>query len=139
MIANTLYLSKDIEKWGSGFRRITEVCAKADVKVKFEIRKNGFMVIFYRKNDEELIDLTGENKNAQENAQEIHKRHTRKVTEEAILKYCKESKSIKEIAEKFGYKNIRNFRERHINPLLAEEKLKMTIPEQPKNRNEKIY
>lgn len=46
LIANTLYLSKDIEKWGSGFRRITEVCAKADVKVKFEIRKNGFMVIF---------------------------------------------------------------------------------------------
>ncbi len=62
LIANTLYLSKDIEKWGSGFRRITEVCAKADVKVKFEIRKNGFMVIFYRKTDEELFDLTGENK-----------------------------------------------------------------------------
>ncbi len=62
LIANTLYLSKDIEKWGSGFRRITEVCAKADVKVKFEIRKNGFMVIFYRKTDEELLDLTGENK-----------------------------------------------------------------------------
>ena len=62
LIANTLYLSKDIEKWGSGFRRITEVCAKADVKVKFEIRKNGFMVIFYRKNDKELFDLTGENK-----------------------------------------------------------------------------
>ena len=49
LIANTLYLSKDIEKGDSGFRRITEVCAKADVKVKFEIRKNGFMVIFYRR------------------------------------------------------------------------------------------
>ena len=61
LIANTLYLSKDIEKWESGFRRITEACEKANVKVKFEIRKNGFMVIFYRKNDEELLDLTGEN------------------------------------------------------------------------------
>ena len=39
LIANTLYLSKDIEKWGSGFRRIAETCAKANVKVKFEIRK----------------------------------------------------------------------------------------------------
>ena len=58
LIANTLYLSKDIEKWGSGFRRITEACAKAKVKVKFEIRKNGFMVIFYRKTDEELYNLT---------------------------------------------------------------------------------
>lgn len=62
LIANTLYLSKDIEKWGSGFRRITEACQKSNTKVKFEIRKNGFMVIFYRKTDEELFDLTGENK-----------------------------------------------------------------------------
>ena len=62
LIANTLYLSKDIEKWGSGFRRITEACQKSNTKVKFEIRKNCFMVIFYRKTDEELFDLTGENK-----------------------------------------------------------------------------
>ena len=40
LIANTLYLSKDIEKWGSGFRRITEACQTSNTKVKFEIRKN---------------------------------------------------------------------------------------------------
>lgn len=62
LIANTLYLSKDIEKWGSGFRRITEACRKSNTKVKFEIRKNGFMVIFYRKSDEELYDLTQNDK-----------------------------------------------------------------------------
>ena len=56
-----MYLSKDIEKWGSGFRRITETCKEANVKVKFEIRKNGFMVIFYRKTDEELYNLTQNN------------------------------------------------------------------------------
>lgn len=67
LIANTLYLSKDIEKWGSGFRRITEACADANVKVKFEIRKNGFMVIFYRKTDEELYDLTQNDKNDAKN------------------------------------------------------------------------
>lgn len=67
LIANTLYLSKDIEKWGSGFRRITEACQKSNTKVKFEIRKDGFMVIFYRKTDKELLDLTGENKNDTKN------------------------------------------------------------------------
>lgn len=56
-----MYLSKDIEKWGSGFRRITETCKEANVKVKFEIKKNGFMVIFYRKTDEELYNLTQNN------------------------------------------------------------------------------
>lgn len=137
LIANTLYLSKDIEKWGSGFRRITEVCAKADVKVKFEIRKNGFMVIFYRKTDEELYSLTQENKNVQENAQETHKKHTRNAQENFILDFCNEAKTLKEILEYCGYKNARNFREKYINPLLKNGKLKMTIPEQPKNRNQK--
>ena len=83
LIANTLYLSKDIEKWGSGFRRITETCAKANVKVKFEIKKNGYCVIFYRKSDKELFDLTLENEgrheNAQETAQETHKKCTRRL------------------------------------------------------------
>ena len=81
LIANTLYLSKDIEKWGSGFRRITEACQKSNTKVKFEIRKNGFMVIFYRKTDDELFDLTQENKKTQENAQETHKKRTRNTQE----------------------------------------------------------
>lgn len=137
LIANTLYLSKDIEKWGSGFRRITEACKKSNTKVKFEIRKNGFMVIFYRKTDEELFDLTQENKKTQENAQETHKKRTRNAQEDFILDFCNEARSLKEILEYCGYKNARSFREKYINPLLKDEKLKMTIPEQPKNRNQK--
>lgn len=137
LIANTLYLSKDIEKWGSGFRRITEVCQKSNTKVKFEIRKNGFMVIFYRKTDDELFDLTQENKKTQENAQETHKKRTRNAQEDFILDFCNEARSLKEILEYCGYKNARSFREKYINPLLKDEKLKMTIPDQPKNRNQK--
>ena len=137
LIANTLYLSKDIEKWGSGFRRITETCLKANVKVKFEIRKNGFMVIFYRKSDKELFDLTQENKNVQENTQETYKKHTRNAQENFILEFCNEARTLKEILEHCGYKDVRSFREKYINPLLKNGKLKMTIPEQPKNRNQK--
>ena len=147
LIANTLYLSKDIEKWGSGFRRITEVCAKSNLKVKFEIRKNGFMVIFYRKTDEELLDLTEENKKAQVNAQDKDKKaqvnaqdskkEAIKVSDKAIIDFCKEEKSLKEIIEYFGYKNARRFREKYINPLLKENKLKQTIPDKPTSRNQK--
>ena len=78
--------------------------------------------------------------NAQENAQnaqEKNKKRTRKVLEELILNYCTEAKTIKQIAQEFEYKNIRSFRERYITPLLIEGKLKMTIPENPKNRNQK--
>lgn len=61
---------------------------ESDVKVKFEIRKNGFMVIFYRKTDEELFELTGENKNIQEKTYEN--------VEEKILEFCIEAKTAKD-------------------------------------------
>ncbi len=48
LIAETLYRSKDIEKWGSGLRRISEECKEAGVKVDFQKIKSGFTVIFYR-------------------------------------------------------------------------------------------
>lgn len=108
----------------------------------FTNEREDFVVTFYNGEypelyPKELINVKNNKENAQENAQEKNKKRTRKVSEKSILNYCIEPKTIKEIAEKFGYKNIRNFRERYINPLLVERKLKMTIPEQPKNRNQK--
>jgi len=49
LIANTLYLSADIERWGSGLKRIYTACSEANVKVDFKKLKSGFLVIFYRK------------------------------------------------------------------------------------------
>ena len=77
LIANTLYLSKDIERWGSGLKRIYNTCKKADVRIKFEKLKSGFLVIFYRKteweaekvgekvgeNEAKILDLISQNKN----------------------------------------------------------------------------
>ncbi len=48
LIAETLFRSEDIEKWGSGLRRISGECRKAGVKVKFIRNKSGFTVTFYR-------------------------------------------------------------------------------------------
>ena len=48
MIANAFYLTSDIERWGSGLKRIYDACKEADVKVEFENLKTGFLVTFYR-------------------------------------------------------------------------------------------
>ena len=45
-IANSLYLAADIEKWGSGLKRIVEACKAEGVKVEFTILKYGFSVQF---------------------------------------------------------------------------------------------
>ena len=47
-IAETLYKCKDIEKWGSGLKRIDNDCKAQGVKVEFKALKTGFIVIFYR-------------------------------------------------------------------------------------------
>lgn len=48
LIARTLYYSKDIESFGTGLKRIADVCEMADVRYEFQKLKNGFVVCFYR-------------------------------------------------------------------------------------------
>jgi ATP-dependent DNA helicase RecG len=42
------YKSKEIERWGSGLKRIYEECMASNVKVEFKDLKTGFLVVFYR-------------------------------------------------------------------------------------------
>ena len=121
LIANTLYLSKDIEKWGSGFRRITEACKKSNTKVEFEIKKNGFKVIFYRKSDEELIELTGES-NINSDIGTVS--GTQNGTEKAILNLLAQKPDVtqKELADKLNI-SVRTVK-RIIQQLKDEEKIK---------------
>jgi len=51
LIANTLYLSKDIGRWGSGLKRIYDACSEANVKVDFKKLKSGFLVVLNRRTD----------------------------------------------------------------------------------------
>jgi ATP-dependent DNA helicase RecG len=50
LIAETLFRSEDVEKWGSGLRRISQECRAAGVRVAFGKTKSGFVVTFYRHN-----------------------------------------------------------------------------------------
>ena len=51
-------MRKDIEKWGSGLRRIYEACREADVTIEFKKLKSGFSVIFYRKEGQTTPQVT---------------------------------------------------------------------------------
>jgi ATP-dependent DNA helicase RecG len=50
-IARILYYSKDVESFGTGLRRIAETCKAAGVRVEFKKLKSGFVVCFYRSNE----------------------------------------------------------------------------------------
>ncbi|MFH0906017.1 MAG: RNA-binding domain-containing protein [archaeon] len=57
-IGNCLYLSADIEKWGSGLKRIYEACREDNVSVEFLPLKYGFTIKFIR--PEKTVEKTRE-------------------------------------------------------------------------------
>ena len=59
VMAGILYYSKDIEKWGSGLKRIYEDCSANGLKVKFEQAKTGSRIVFYR-HEQKTVEKTRE-------------------------------------------------------------------------------
>ena len=51
LIAEIFYLTKDVEKWGSGLKRIHDECKASGVKVQFGVTGTGFVTIFYRSDE----------------------------------------------------------------------------------------
>ncbi len=54
LITRTLYYSKDMESFATGLKRIKIACIEAGCKVKFENQTDGFAVIFYRNQRNEI-------------------------------------------------------------------------------------
>ena len=59
------------------------------------------------------------------------------MVSEQILAFWTKPKSKKEVAAFCGFKDLRNFTLKYIDPLLEAGKLEMTIPDKPKSRNQK--
>lgn len=58
LIAQIVFLSGEVEKWGTGIRKIYNQCKEENIKVKFEDRKTAFFVVVYRKDLQGLIGNT---------------------------------------------------------------------------------
>ena len=48
LLAQILYYSKDIERFGTGLKRIADACGDAGIKYEFISDNYGFTVVFYR-------------------------------------------------------------------------------------------
>ena len=55
VILNTLYKSKDVEIFGSGFRKVYSLCEKFNVKTSSNSDNGGFSFIFYRNSNKESV------------------------------------------------------------------------------------
>ena len=129
IIADLFHRMRFMERRGSGLKNIICETEKLPgytekMKPKFLSNGNNFIVII---------------KNANYN---ITPQVTPQVTSDvdisvALLLFCKEAKSKKEIAMRFGYKDLKYFRYKYIKPLLDEGRLLLTVPDKPNSRNQK--
>lgn len=103
IIAHNLYLSKDIEKWGSGIKRIYDECQENGVKVEFKVLKSGFVVKFFRIDVKEIESHpTKEIFSGQEKTEKWSRKWSDK--QKLIIQLISENKNIsrKELSEKVG-------------------------------------
>ena len=119
-----------IENIGSGVLRILDAYDKSCFKFMDHFLRVTFK---YRENPFEYDD-TAKVKSSKLGSKKSSKLA---VSEEQILELCKTEKSLKEIAQHFGYKDVYKFKNNYINSLLEQNKLQMTIPDKPKSRNQK--
>lgn len=119
-----------IENIGSGVLRILDAYDKSC----FKFMEHFLRVTFkYRENPFEYDD-TAKVKSSKLGSKKSSKLA---VSEEQILELCETEKSLKEIAQHFGYKDVYKFKNNYINSLLEQNKIQMTIPDKPKSRNQK--
>ena len=119
-----------IENIGSGVLRILDAYDKSCFKFMDHFLRVSFK---YKENPFEYEDTT-KTKSSKLGSKKSSKLA---VSEEQILQLCKTEKSLKEIAQHFGYKDVYKFKNNYINKLIEQDKLQMTIPDKPKSRNQK--
>ncbi|MCI6574031.1 MAG: putative DNA binding domain-containing protein [Arcanobacterium sp.] len=54
LIAKTMYLSKNIERFGSGIRKVVNLCTDTGIRYAFDNGNYGFMVTLYRGGDSDV-------------------------------------------------------------------------------------
>lgn len=118
-----------VEQLGSGMERIMSVYDRSI----FEFLPNFLRINFYF--DKKVLEYL------EQDEQKTNKKTTinskKKPQEKDILNYCKEPRSLKEICYKFGFKDTRTFKKNYLNNLIENGTIEMTIPNKPKNRNQK--
>ena len=133
LITRTLYYSKDMESFATGLKRIQDACDVVGCKVEYYGDDYGFTVRFYRHCGtgwDKLVHIRPQN--AQADAQV----YAQAANSSKILNFCTTPKTMKDIKNMLGVKDIRTAR-KYVRKLLETNQLAMTNPDKPNDPEQK--
>ena len=134
LLAQIMYYSKDIERFGTGLKRIADACEEADVRYEFVSDYYGFTVVFYRPplwtsdRIEENMKITGQD-TRQDTGQDSRFN--------ALINFCALPRSRREMQNFIDIASREHFLNAFLKPLLESGDLRMTIPNKPNSKNQK--
>ncbi len=122
MIAEVFYRSGIIEQWGTGTLNIIKWCKENQNLIpSWDLQPQSVVVTFFA-NPLFSTQVTGQ------------------VTGQvALLEFCKEARTAKEITEWLGLKNRESFYKLHLKPLIEKGLLLKTIPNKPNSRKQQYF
>lgn len=131
LLAEPLYLTKYIERMGTGTGDMIERCRKVGLPEPEFTQTDGFGTSLRRKPDLAFISVGGE----------IAAQQTPPVTPpvEVLARLLEQAGALgnAEIRSQLGLKDRTHLRERYVSPALAEGVIELTIPDKPNSRLQK--
>lgn len=132
LVAEAMRVMKYVNKFNRGVTRVQEMLKdNGNLPAEFDVNTiTAFRVNVHATNESDLSKGTSQPP-SQPPSQPLSQ-----SIEEKIVEFCKEPRSGAEIAAYCGFKDVKNFRERYLTPLLGT-RIQMTIPDKPTSRFQK--
>ena len=131
LIAEPLYLTKYIERMGTGIHDMIERCREAGLSEPEFKQTDGFVTVIRRKPGQAFAAVGGKD------VSEVGTKSGLSRDQVEILGNCLHEKAIGELMALVGRSNRTKFRDQVVKPLLDAGLIKMTIPDKPTSSKQK--
>jgi len=134
-LAELLYLTRYIERWGTGIQNMKEWMAGHGLsEPEFVITGHSIVTVLKRPEEKNILHTPTED---QASTKQVPSKYQASTKQVKILKLCKKPYLSKEIQKHLGLKNREHFRSNILKSVIDDGYIEMTIPDKPRSSKQK--
>ncbi len=139
LIAEVLFKSSFLESWGSGVGRMVDACRAQGVpEPEYEVAGGFVRMIFHKRIASSGLIQEEDGSKQGGSWEEVGSKLGVSWEEvEKLIVALQNPMLLNDLKELYGWKNASKFKEKYINPLIAEGVADMTVPNKPTSPNQK--